>query len=229
MANLCIIPARGGSKRILRKNIRDFLGKPIISYSITAALNSGLFDEVMVSTDDFEIAEIARFYGASVPFMRSEDTANDTATTVEVLKEVEYGYLKNSAIKFDYICCIYPTAVLLRIADLIKGYRLMIEKKASSVFPIVSFSYPIWRSIEIIDEQSKLIDSKYLKSRTQDMPVAYHDAGQWYWYNPRDIIDQSLFTDKTFPIILNELEVQDIDNESDWQLAELKYRIIHEI
>ena len=145
--NLCIIPARGGSKRIPRKNIKPFKGKPIIAYSIIAAFESGLFDEVMVSTDDLEIAEIATSYGASIPFLRSEENSNDFATTADVLKEVLNSYKKEGK-EFDYICCIYPTAPFVSSKRLIEGFE-MLNKGADSVLPILSFDYPIWRSFKV--------------------------------------------------------------------------------
>lgn len=226
MKNLAIIPARGGSKRIPRKNIKDFLGKPIIAYSIEVALLSGLFDEVMVSTDDAEIAEIAKQYGAKVPFMRSEQTANDFATTMDVLKEVEQAYKATFDMTFDYICCIYATAPLIRKEDLEKGFQLLIQNNLTSVYPIVPFSYPVWRGVRINEQNfTEMVWQEYINSRSQDLDTVYHDAGQWYWYNPQKV-EKHLFTDKTSSIILSEEAVQDIDTETDWKLAEMKYELI---
>src|SRR6185295_2759345 len=146
---LAIIPARGGSKRIPRKNIRPFLGKPIIAYSIEAAISSGLFDEVMVSTDDEEIATIARSYGATVPFMRSKENADDFATTRAVILEVLKKYSAEHAAKFEFACCIYPTSPLIHIGQLQKGLKMLKEQKYTSVSPIVSFGYPIWRGLTV--------------------------------------------------------------------------------
>ena len=226
MHNLAIIPARGGSKRIPRKNIKDFLGKPIIAYSIEAALNSGLFDEVMVSTDDTEIAEIAIKYGAKVPFFRSAKTADDFATTLDVLKEVEEVYKDKLNKSFDFICCIYPTAPLLSIEKIKEGFKLLNDKNLDVVYPIVPFSYPLLRAVEIEDGITKMVWNQYMNSRSQDLKTYYHDAGQWYWYNPSKIHD-SLFTDKTASIILNEEDIQDIDTLSDWKIAEMKYKLKH--
>lgn len=226
MSALAIIPARGGSKRIPKKNIKDFLGKPIIAYSIEIALKSGLFDEVMVSTDDQEIAEIAIRYGAKVPFFRSKDNSDDYSTTLDVLKEVENCYSLRNKI-FDYICCIYPTAPLIQIEKLIEGFNLLKEANLDSVFPVVPFSYPIWRGLEIHDNKTNMIWPEYLDSRSQDLKQVYHDAGQWYWYNPRKIKDR-LFSEKSSSIILEEEYVQDIDNLSDWKIAEMKYKLVHE-
>ncbi len=226
MKNLAIIPARGGSKRIPRKNIKNFLGKPIIAYSIEAALQSGLFDEVMVSTDDSEIPEVAKQYGAKVPFMRSEKNADDYATTLDVLKEVESVYKEKLNLTFDCICCIYPTAPLISIAKLKEGYDLLISQKLDVVYPIVPFSYPLLRAVEIDNGITRMVWNQYMNSRSQDLKKYYHDAGQWYWYTPATIKD-SLFTDKTASIILDETEIQDIDSLIDWQLAEMKYKLLN--
>lgn len=227
MDNLCIIPARGGSKRIPRKNIRDFLGKPIIAYSIEKALKSNLFGEVMVSTDDNEIAEMAKSLGASVPFIRSTKNSDDYSPTIEVLKEVLNEYLKRNA-SFEYCCCIYPTAPLIDIDRLIEGYNLLIQGHHDTVFPVVAFSYPIWRGLKINNEGlTKMIWPENLSNRSQDLDQAYHDAGQWYWMKAKVATEgDSLFTANTKSILLNELEVQDIDNISDWKLAELKYELL---
>lgn len=226
MKNLCIIPARGGSKRIPRKNIRSFLGKPIIAYPIEIALQSGLFDEVMVSTDDDEIAEVAQKYGAVVPFRRSTLNANDFATTAEVLTEVLTTYKKNG-IAWEYACCIYPTAVLIKEARLKEALNLLQKKKYDSVFPVVEFSYPIWRSLTM-NEQGliRMRWPEYLTARSQDLPKAYHDAGQFYWFGADTFgKTKTLVGDNTGSIVLSEMEVQDIDNASDWLLAELKATI----
>ncbi|AWW32222.1 pseudaminic acid cytidylyltransferase [Echinicola strongylocentroti] len=230
MANLCIIPARGGSKRIPRKNIKDFLGKPIIAYSIETALSSNLFDEVMVSTDDDEIADIAIELGAKVPFFRSTKNADDYSTTLDVIKEVILAY-KGIGKDFDNGCCIYPTAPLVDINDLELGYRKMLEEGRSSVFPLVAFSYPVWRGFENVDDGAvKMIWPEYKSSRSQDLKKVYHDAGQWYWFKINDLIKrEQLFGDNTGGIELSELKVQDIDTQIDWKLAELKYEILQGI
>lgn len=226
MKNLAIIPARGGSKRIPRKNIKDFLGKPIIAYSIEAALKSELFDEVMVSTDDEEIAKISERYGAKVPFLRSSKSADDFSTTMDVLKEVVDGYNEKLNKVFDYICCIYPTAPLVQTSDLVKGLNLLIEKNFDSVFPVVAFGYPVWRGFKFGDEGiAQMVWEEYKNARSQDLEKIFHDAGQWYWFNPLKISD-SLFTYNTSAIVLDEDKVQDIDTEVDWKLAEIKYELL---
>ena len=224
MRRLAIIPARGGSKRIPHKNIKEFLGKPILAYSIEAALESGLFNEVMVSTDDAIIAAAALHYGARVPFRRSGKNAGDHSSTIAVLKEVEKDYLTQEKQGFDVVCCIYPTAPLIKIESLVAGFELLMDEDFDSVFPVAKFSYPIWRAVEIENGKTKMIWPEHQESRTQDLPAAYHDAGQWYWYQSARITD-SLFTENSGSIILPEEDVQDIDTSSDWALAELKYKL----
>lgn len=230
MANICIIPARGGSKRIPRKNIRLFHGKPIIAYSIQAALESGLFDEVMVSTDDREIAEIAKQYGAKVPFLRSSKNSNDFASTAEVILEVISAYLKINQ-HFNLICCCYPTAPFISSTRLKQGFEKLTFQPFDSVFPIVAFSYPILRSLKMDNNYKVSLNwPEYLNSRSQDLPQAYHDAGQWYWLKTDAFIkNREIMTENSCGLLLDDLEVQDIDNETDWKLAELKYELLQSI
>lgn len=226
MGNLCIIPARGGSKRIPKKNIKDFLGKPIIAYSVETALASNLFDEVMVSTDDIEVAEVAKKFGAKVPFMRSVENSDDFASTMDVILEVINDY-NSLGITYEYFCCLYPTAPLASIKNIREGFEKLINEKKDSVFPVVAFSYPVWRGLRISkDGNAKMIWPLNQNKRSQDLETVYHDAGQWYWFNKRVLnSERKLFTDNTSTIVLSELEVQDIDTEVDWKLAELKYEI----
>lgn len=226
---IAIITARGGSKRIPRKNIRDFCGKPIIAYSIEAALEAGIFDEVMVSTDDEEIKEIALKYGANVPFMRSAKTASDTATTADVLNEVIREY-KNHGREFDYMCCIYPTAPFITAKKLKDAVELMEKEKPVAVMPVVPFSYPPQRCFVIgEDNRMEYKYPEYISSRSQDLEKHYHDVGQFYVY---DIEKYCALDGKVasglMPIVVSETEVQDIDNEDDWVIAELKYRFMKE-
>lgn len=218
--SLCIIPARGGSKRIKNKNIKDFLGRPIISYSILKALKSDLFDEVMVSTDDKEIADISKKYGASVPFMRSKKNSDDYATTSDVLDEVIDFYKKNNKI-FDYVCIIYPTAPLIKIKDLVKGKQALIE--FDSCIPVTKFHYPVQRSFNLKNDKIKYNWPEFQNSRSQDLDDLFHDAGQWYWIKTSSY-NGNIIQKNTKGIILNNLEVQDIDSLDDWKLAELKYK-----
>ena len=180
----------------------------------------------MVSTDDDEIAAIARHYGAMVPFLRSADNANDFAATIDVLKEVEQNYRQILNKTFDFICCIYPTAPLMNKIQLQEGFELLKGKQLDAVFPIVPFSYPVWRGLEILDEKTKMVWPQYINSRSQDLKTVYHDAGQWYWYNPNKI-RLSLFTENTASLILSHETVQDIDTLIDWKLAEMKYQLIN--
>lgn len=220
---VAIITARGGSKRIPRKNIRNFAGQPIIAYSISAALESGCFDSVMVSTDDNEIADIASSYGAEVPFLRSPETSDDFATTAEVLDEVLEQYRQLGKI-FTHACCIYPTAPFVTPQKLKKGYSILIEENADSVFPVVQFSYPIQRALKIKNNRLVMFQPEHLNSRSQDLEPAFHDAGQFYWFKVHCLMQQKkLFTYNSLPLIMPATEVQDIDNEEDWQLAEIKY------
>ena len=181
MKKLCIIPARGGSKRIPRKNVKLFLGKPIIAYSIEAALNSGLFDEVMVSTDDAEIAEIAVSFGARVPFLRSNENASDFATTFEVVQEVIAQYQENNQF-FELVCCVYSCAPFVSHLKLSEGYTELIRGNFDSVFPVMQFGFPIQRAL-VQSENGKVLfrEPESALQRSQDLKACFHDAGQFYW------------------------------------------------
>ena len=224
---LAIITARGGSKRIPRKNIRDFLGKPVIAYVIDASIKSNLFEEVMVSTDDSEIAEVAQKYGARVPFMRSAENSDDFATTDDVLVEVLEEYKKLGK-NFEYACCLYPTAPFVTPQRLQQAFKLLVESQADSVFPVVAFSYPIWRSLRIENGRLVMNFPENLNKRSQDLAIAYHDAGQFYFFRVENFLTKrKIFSDFSLPLLVSELEAQDIDNETDWKLAELKYRLLY--
>jgi pseudaminic acid cytidylyltransferase len=226
MSNLCIIPARGGSRRIPRKNIKDFLGKPIIAYSIDMALKTELFDEVMVSTDDEEIAAIARQYGAKVPFYRTERSSNDFATTKSVLIEVVNEYSK-LGLKFKNLCCIYPTAVLASVDDLIAGYKML--GTSDMVMPVTEFSFPPLRSLKINESgNAEFRFPEYKNTRSQDLEAWYQDAGQWYWYKMQELFNES-FTQNLRVLKLPNLKVQDIDNSDDWYQAKFKYQILNKL
>lgn len=225
MSNIAIIPARGGSKRIPRKNIRPFLGKPIMAYVIDAARQSGLFDEIMVSTDDEEIAAIARQYGASVPFRRSTETASDHATTTEVLTEVLNQYGQQGSV-FDYACCLYPTAPFITAELLNQAFTKLIFKQFDTVYPIQRFGFPIQRAVLLRDEKVQWLQPDYALTRSQDLEPAYHDAGQFYFFHTTTFqAKQRLITDNSGGIIISEMAAHDIDTETDWQLAELKFRL----
>jgi len=227
MNNIAIIPARGGSKRIPRKNIREFLGKPILSYSIDVALKSGLFCEVMVSTDDEEIANIALEYGANVPFLRSSLNSNDYATTFEVIDEV-IGVYENKNLKFENICCIYSCAPLIIKSKIIEAYELLLKNNFDSVFPVVKYSTPIQRALKFENNKIFMNNDQFEKSRSQDLDSYYFDAGQFYWLNSKVIgMKKNIYTKNSGAIVLSDVHVQDIDNETDWKLAEMKYKLIN--
>ena len=224
---LAIIAARGGSKRIPRKNIKDFLGYPIIKYSIDAALQAACFDEVMVSTDDEEIAEVARSFGAVIPFMRSKEAASDHATTADVILEVVNEY-KRRGKEYRFCCCLYATAPFVTANDLSNCFDKIINSNAESLIPVVRFAYPILRSFKIDNGLLKMNWPEYIVTRSQDLPAAYHDSGQFYFLRVDSFLrDKKIFADVAIPVEMNELLVQDIDNEEDWKLAELKYKMLN--
>jgi len=218
--NLAIIPARGGSKRIPRKNLKSFLGKPIIAYSIEAAIKSNLFKEVMVSTDDAEIADITIKYGAKVPFMRSNETSDDFATLAEVVEEVKKYYILRNEI-YTNICCILPTAPLITIDNLKEGFNLLIQKNADSVRPVARYSYPVQRAFRLINNKTEFIYPEYRTTRTQDLEPTFHDAGQFYWMK----FDPGLNGSKRLGFEIPQMLVQDLDTLEDWLMAEVKYKI----
>lgn len=223
--NVAIIPARGGSKRIPRKNIRDFWGKPIIAYVIETALKSTLFDEVMVSTEDEEIAHIAVQYGANVPFLRSAKNANDYAGTTDVLLEVLATYERKGQI-FAHGCCLYPTAPLLTPELLHRGWGLLSEQKYDTVFPVLRHSAPIQRALKIESGKARMIWPENYQARSQDLPATYYDAGQFYWFATEPLLQKKqLWTDNSGSIVISDMQAQDIDNLNDWQMAELKYQL----
>lgn len=225
---IAIITARGGSKRIPRKNIKEFCGKPILQYSIEAALASGIFDEVMVSTDDEEIAQVAKAAGANVPFMRSEKTSNDYATTADVLMEVVEEYQKAGQ-QFDYICCIYPTAPFVTAEKLQKAFFIIKEQNAAQLKPVIAYSFPPQRCEVIRDGKLEMLHPEHRNTRSQDLEAYYHDCGQFYFYDTKELIKgKGTIVENVIPMVLSELEVQDIDNETDWKLAEIKYRMMVE-
>lgn len=229
MQNVAIITARGGSKRIPRKNIKDFHGKPIIAYSIEAALKSGVFTEVMVSTDDSQIAEIARDLGANVPFIRSDKNSDDFSTTTDVLLEVLSEY-KERGIEFDNLCCIYPTAPFVSSALLEKTYKKLISSNnAEGLLPVVKFGFPIQRSLQINKEDyCSSVWPEFSLKRSQDLDPRYHDVGQFYWLKAEPFLKQKkLYVDNLLAHEIDELESQDIDTEQDWKIAELKYQMLH--
>lgn len=226
MKKVAIITARGGSKRIPRKNIKEFCGKPILAYSIEAAIQSQMFDTVMVSTDDEEIAEIAKKYGAEVPFYRSEKTSNDFATTNDVLLEVIAEYEKRGEY-FDLGCCIYPTAPFITASRIEEAVKLLMDSTAETLIPVVGFSYPPQRAMVIENDRLVFKYPRYIDSRSQDLEKHYHDVGQFYVFKTEAFKkNQKLMLGDILPFVISEMEVQDIDTQTDWEIAEMKYRIL---
>jgi len=219
---LAIIPARGGSKRIPRKNIRIFMGKEIIFYPISTALKSGIFDDVIVSTDDEKIKQISEGFGASVPFLRSDKNSNEFATTFDVVKEVT-NRLKED---YTYICCLYPTSVFVEAKNLIDAKKDLINKKKfSSIISVVQYSHPVQRRLYLEGNNLKIKEIKNYNLRSQDLLTYYHDAAQFYFAELDSVLrEEKLITQEAKPFIFKESEVQDIDNEEDWKIAELKYQ-----
>ena len=226
MKRVAVIPARGGSKRIPDKNIRSFLGKPIIAYSIVAAMESGLFDEVMVSTDSERIAAVAGGCGAAVPFMRSAAASDDYAPLADVLMEVIENY-RNRGTDWGLVACLLPTAPFIRSADLVGANKRMQESNADAVVSVTRFSYPIQRALRLNDNRLSMANPEYLLTRSQDLEPMFHDAGQFYLIKSRSLVNEkTLFCGNAIGYELDEVRVQDIDTESDWKLAELKYRFL---
>lgn len=223
MNNIAIITARGGSKRIPKKNIREFCGRPIIEYSIRAALESKLFDEVMVSTDSEEIAEISKQCGASVPFFRSAQNSNDYAITADVINEVIIEYEKLGK-RFDTLCCIYPTAPFVTAKKLSAAYNEMKKNNADSAMTVVRYGFPPQRAVVIRNGKIEFQYPEYYRTRSQDLEPIYHDCGQFYFCNVDAFKKyKTMITPNCVPFVVSEEEVQDIDNISDWNIAEMKY------
>ncbi len=223
---IAVITARGGSKRIPHKNIRPFCGRPILAYSIEAALGSGLFEEVMVSTDDDKIAGAAEAAGARVPFLRSSETAGDFATTADVLLEVLKEYEKLGQ-HFDVLCCLYPTAPFVTPKKLQQALALLMERDADSVVPVVRYSFPPQRAFVIRDGLTVMKYPEHARSRSQDLEPYFHDCGQFYMLRTERFLQSGqIFTEHTVSLEMPETQVQDIDNETDWELAELKYQMM---
>lgn len=227
MNRICIIPARGGSKRIPRKNIKLFLGKPIIGYSIKAAIDSKLFDEVMVSTEDQEIMSISENLGASIPFKRSEKLSDDFTSTFDVLNDVLNRYNKKGK-NYDYACCLYPTAPFITSKILEEAFDLMLKNSYDSVFPIIEYGHPIQRAIKLNNKKIEYVSSENINKRTQDLEKRFHDAGQFYWFSVEKLMmSKKLITNNSSGLIMSKNSMQDIDEIEDWSLAELKFKNIN--
>jgi len=230
MSNVAIITARGGSKRIPRKNIRPFLGKPIIAYAIEAALQSGLFEEVMVSTDDAEIADVARRCGALAPFVRSVQNANDFATTTDVLLEVLADY-EQIGRSFEFGCCLYPTAPFVTETLLRQAFGKLTAESFDTVYPVQAFGFPIQRAVGL-DETGRVrwLQPEHQQTRSQDLEKAYHDAGQFYFFKTASLLEnRQLISANSGSIVISEMQAHDIDTEEDWKVAEFKWKIENDL
>jgi N-acylneuraminate cytidylyltransferase len=225
MKAIAVIPARGGSKRIPRKNIKDFCGQPIIAYSIQAAQKSGLFDRIIVSTDDEEIAEVSRQYGAEIPFMRPKKLADDYTGTNAVVKHA-LEWLRDQGKPANYACCIYATAPFIQVEYLKQGFEKLISSGKDFAFSVTSFEFPIQRAVSINqDEEVEPFFPEHISSRSQDLEEAYHDAGQFYWGKEESYLSgKEPHTSSSLPIILPRYLVQDVDTLEDWKQAELLYK-----
>lgn len=225
--NVAIIPARGGSKRIPRKNIKDFCGKPMIAWSIEAALQSGCFERVIVSTDDEEIAEVALRFGAEVPFMRPEELSGDFVATIPVIKHA-IQWLEANQIIPDWVCCIYATAPFISVDALKSGLILIQQQDVDYVFSVTSYAFPIQRAIKLQQNgMVQMFSPEYFSTRSQDLEEAYHDAGQFYWgVRTAWLEEKPIFSSESYPVILPRHLVQDIDTQEDWIRAELMFKAI---
>ena len=223
--NVAVIPARGGSKRIPRKNIKLFHGKPIITYSIECALKSGCFDRVIVSTDDEEIADVARQYGAEVPFMRPAELSDDFATTLNVMAHATNWLLENHQ-DIENICCLYPTAPLILVEDLRQGLeKLTCSNAYNYVFSAVEYAFPVQRAITLQSDKVSMLMPEFEQTRSQDLPKTYHDAGQFYWGKTRAFANKTpIFTGDSSIVVLPQTRVQDIDTLENWMFAESLYQ-----
>lgn len=221
---LCVIPARGGSKRIPRKNIKEFRGKPIITYSIEAAIESGCFDKVIVSTDDDEVAAVARESGAEIPFIRPHNLADDHAGTLPVIKHA-IEWFESNGFTPEEVCCLYATAPFVKADFLVKAYEQLLSTDSDYCFTVTNYSFPIQRAIKITREQRvKMFYPQFSATRSQDLEHAYHDAGQFYWGKSNAFKElKPFFSEYSSPFLLPQYYVQDIDSIEDWLQAEVLF------
>ena len=224
---IAVIPARGGSKRIPRKNIKKFCGKPMIAWTIEAAKSSGLFDHIIVSTDDIEIAELAKSYGAEVPFLRPAELSDDYVGTGLVIKHATEWITENLG-KPEFICTLYATAPFIKPTDLINGLNLLLESNCQIAFTVTSFSFPIQRAIKITERgRVAMFQPEHFMTRSQDLEPAYHDAAQFYWARTDAVLnDVPAFSEEAVPLILPRYQVQDIDTPEDWIRAEQLFKLM---
>ena len=227
--NIAIIPARGGSKRIPKKNIKNFLGKPIIAYSIEAALASGCFGKVIVSTDDSEISEVAQEYGAQVPFIRPQELSNDYTATNPVIAHA-IDWMQSNGDDINHVCCLYATAPFIQAYTISNAYKNFSKLSADFCFSVTSFPFPIQRAIKIKNNNISMFQPQHFSTRSQDLEEAFHDAGQFYWGVKKSFqIDNPLLSENVIPYVLPRHLVQDIDTLEDWKRAEIMYQVIKQI
>lgn len=222
---LCVIPARGGSKRIPRKNIRPFAGRPMIGWSIQAARQSGCFDRIVVSTDDDEIANVAREHGADVPFLRPAELSDDyTGTTPVIAHAIRWQH--SEGVSVSEVCCVYATSAFVQHTDLSAGLGILRDSGANYAFSVTSYAFPIQRAVRITPEQRvEMFEPKHFTTRSQDLEEAWHDAGQFYWGRSKAWLEgEPIFGAGSAPVILPRYRVQDIDTQEDWERAELMFR-----
>lgn len=223
--SLAIVMARGGSKRIPGKNIRDFLGKPILSYPLAALTQSGCFDAIIVSTDNDQIAQVASELGAKVPFRRSAEAANDFATIADAVHDVLTAY-KNLGQQFEFVCCVLGTAALLTSESIQAGLDKLLGEDIDSVCPVVRFSFPPQRALRMTHSKLGFVYPEHISSRSNDLEPLFHDCGMFYWLRVESFFrHRQIFMPNSLGLELPEEEVQDIDNDSDWLLAEMKYKL----
>lgn len=227
---LAVIPARGGSKRIPRKNLRDFCGKPMIAWSIEAALASGCFDEVMVSTEDDEIAAAAEALGAAVPFRRPATLADDHTATVPVVRHAVAWYRDHRMLP-SQVCCLYATAPFVRAEDLRRGQELLSASGGRYAFSVTTFAFPIQRALRLTGNgRVEMLHPEYATTRSQDLEEAYHDAGQFYWGTAQAWLDgAAIYGPESLPLVLPRHRVQDIDTPEDWRRAELMFQLLRQL
>lgn len=223
--NIAVIPARGGSKRIPRKNIKAFCGQPMIAWPILAAQQCGLFERIIVSTDDPQIAAVAREYGAETPFVRPAELSDDHAGTTQVIAHAT-AWLQQQGVAFDALCCIYPTAPLLRPDDLARGLDALRSGTWAYAFSVTDFASPVFRAFEALPEGGlSMLFPEHFTSRSQDLPAALHDAAQFYWGRPEAWLQQlRVFAAHSRPVHIPRWRVQDIDDRDDWIRAELLFK-----
>tara|TARA_B110000008_G_scaffold272542_1_gene305447 strand:- start:1492 stop:2181 length:690 start_codon:yes stop_codon:yes gene_type:complete len=224
---VAIIPARSGSKRILNKNVKLFFGKPMLAWSIEAAIKSECFDKIICSTDDDEIAKIAKEYGAEIPFIRPKYLSDDFTGTIPVIAHA-VEYLQRNGTKLNLACCIYATAPFLQTIDIQNSLEQMLSNNLDFCFSATTYPYPVERSFRITpNKRCEMLHPEMFKKRSQDLEEVYHDAGQFYWGKPESWLeDRELFSKNTLPYILPSYRVQDIDTLDDWKRAEVMFKIL---